>query len=98
MISQTVGNATGKPQGHTVIWEKTAIRRADNDEIVNMIPVRMMSPEKAAKKILDGVARKKGIIVFPLHARILWWLYRLCPGILAPVFRKMLLDFRKMRK
>jgi len=83
---------------NTGIWEKTQIRRANTDEVVNMVPVRMMSPEKAAKKILGEVARKKGIIVFPLHARILWWLYRLCPGILDPVFKKMLSDFRRLRK
>ncbi|MGH7478928.1 MAG: SDR family NAD(P)-dependent oxidoreductase [Candidatus Methylomirabilales bacterium] len=54
----------------------------------------LMGADRAAQKILRGVARNQAIIVFPLHARILWRLYRLCPQLLFLLGRKMVRDFR----
>ena len=54
-------------------------------------------PEKAARIILDRVARNRAIIVFPFYARLVWWLYRFNPAIFNLLFRKMLKDFRKLR-
>lgn len=56
-----------------------------------------LSPEKAAKIILNKVERNKPFIIFPLYARIIWRLYRLNPSIFNLLFRKMINDFRKLR-
>lgn len=58
----------------------------------------MMSPERAADIILDGVEKNKSIIIFPFLARFIWWLYRLSPNIFAPLSRKLLRDFEKLAK
>jgi NAD(P)-dependent dehydrogenase (short-subunit alcohol dehydrogenase family) len=48
------------------------------------------SPTQAAGAILCGVRRNREVIVFPRYARLLWWLYRLHPALLAPLDRKLL--------
>ena len=82
----------------TEIWSKTPIMKAESEDILAMIPVSMLSAEKAARAICDGVAANRGIIAFPFHARFLWWLYRLHPGLLAPMGWKMMNDFRKVKR
>jgi NAD(P)-dependent dehydrogenase (short-subunit alcohol dehydrogenase family) len=57
--------------------------------------VRLIGVDRAAEMILNGVRRNKAIIVFPILARILWWLYRLSPGIVFPIGRKVVSDFRR---
>jgi hypothetical protein len=38
--------------------------------------------------MLRGVARNEAIITVPASARLLWWLQRLNPDLLAPLTRK----------
>jgi NAD(P)-dependent dehydrogenase (short-subunit alcohol dehydrogenase family) len=54
----------------------------------------LVGAEQAAEIILRGVAKNQAIIVFPLYARILWRLNRLCPKLLFPLGRKIVRDFR----
>ncbi len=56
----------------------------------------MMSPERAAGIILNGVEKNKSIIIFPFLARFLWWLYRLSPNIFAPLSRRLIRKFEKL--
>ncbi|HET8577661.1 MAG TPA: SDR family oxidoreductase [Methylomirabilota bacterium] len=58
----------------------------------------LLGVDRAAQIILRGVAQNHAIIVFPLYARILWRLYRLCPTLLFPVGRKIVRDFRAGRR
>lgn len=58
----------------------------------------LIGADRAAQIILCGVAQNQAIIVFPLHARILWRLYRLYPKLLFPLGRKMVRDFRAVRR
>ena len=44
-----------------------------------------MDPDLAARRILHALARKKRIIIFPLYAKLWWWLDRLNPGLLGPL-------------
>jgi NAD(P)-dependent dehydrogenase (short-subunit alcohol dehydrogenase family) len=44
-----------------------------------------MDARSAARATLRGVERNRAIIVFPFSARLLWWLYRVRPGLLAPL-------------
>lgn len=55
---------------------------------------RLIGIERAAQLILRGVERNQAMIVFPLSAQLLWWLYRLSPRLLFPLGRKVLRDFR----
>lgn len=43
--------------------------------------IRMMSPDEAARKILQGVAYNKAIILMDATSKLLWWLFRLSPTI-----------------
>jgi NAD(P)-dependent dehydrogenase (short-subunit alcohol dehydrogenase family) len=63
----------------------------------DMLPVMMVSPEKAARKILSGVRRNKAIVTFPLDAYLLWMVNRIMPGLLNPLLRKMVNTFRELR-
>jgi len=58
---------------------------------------RLIGIERAAQLILRGVERDQAIIVFPLSARLLWWMYRLSPRLLFPIGRKVVRDFRAKR-
>jgi NAD(P)-dependent dehydrogenase (short-subunit alcohol dehydrogenase family) len=57
-------------------------------------PIRLIGVDEAARRILNGVMQNRAIIVFPLLARILWWLYRISPRFLFPLGRKLVRDFR----
>jgi NADP-dependent 3-hydroxy acid dehydrogenase YdfG len=68
------------------------IRREDLNEHNPFKPVKI---DLAADKILNGIAKKKFLLVFPLHARLMWWISRLFPGLLDGIFRKKMAGFRK---
>lgn len=57
-------------------------------------PTRLIGTERAAQLILKGVSRNKAFIVFPMFARVMWWLYRLSPNIIFPIGRKMIRSYR----
>ncbi len=54
-----------------------------------------ISADDAAERILRALARGRRIIVFPLYARIFWYLDRLSPRLLNPLRRAIL---RKSRE
>lgn len=69
-----------------------ADRKAFNSYIVKQI-----TPVKAARTILKGVQKNKGLIAFPWYDLVPWWLYRLFPGLncwwqekLVNIFRRRL--------
>jgi NAD(P)-dependent dehydrogenase (short-subunit alcohol dehydrogenase family) len=43
-----------------------------------------MDPDYAALRMLKALTKKKRIIVFPMYARLWWWLDRLSTELLAP--------------
>lgn len=48
--------------------------------IEELMPFKPATPERAATVICNGIESNKAIIVITLHARIMWWTYRLCPA------------------
>lgn len=58
----------------------TIVGDRDNEWFRNL-PVKWMDVNTAAKKMLKGIARNKGIIVVPGKAKIFWRLYRLSPAM-----------------
>lgn len=45
-----------------------------------LLPFKPATPEHAATVICNGIEANKAIIVITLHARLMWWTYRLCPA------------------
>ncbi|MEW5736949.1 MAG: SDR family oxidoreductase [Thermodesulfobacteriota bacterium] len=82
----------------TDIWTKTPIMGATPEDVLGIIRAPMMSAEKAAEKILEGTAKNRAVITFPFSARALWYLYRIHPGILDPLGRKLMRDFRRAKE
>lgn len=81
----------------TGIYDAVTILNADRQKVLAGIPFRKMDAAKAARVILRGAHCNRAIITFPLHARALWWLFRLCPGMLALLAGRMVGDFRALR-
>ena len=79
----------------TPVWD-SPIMKVKKEDLPKPL-FKMMDATKAARCILKGVERNQAFIVFPLHARFLWWLYRLSPSIMEPMGRKMVKDFRAVR-
>ena len=66
-------------------------------DILAHVPVRGISPDRAAEHILRGVDRNRAIICFPLHARLVWWLYRHLPGLYGALALASVRKFRALR-
>lgn len=74
----------------------TPLTVSKDEAVRRSISFKMMDARRAAHTILAGVARNRAIIVFPAHARILWWLYRLNPTLLEPLAKKIVENFRQL--
>jgi NAD(P)-dependent dehydrogenase (short-subunit alcohol dehydrogenase family) len=61
------------------------------------LPFKLMEADIAAQRILAGVARNQPMIVFPLYARLFWWVYRMRATWLNPVGLKLVRDLRRLR-
>lgn len=79
------------------IYEAATVVNVKNEDIIKAIPVKIIAARRAAQIILRGVARNKPIIAFPFYARLLWRLYRLHAGLLDPLARRAVKDFRAVR-
>lgn len=80
------------------IFKATPFINVEREPILAALPFKPLDTELAAARMLDGVARNRAIISFPGYARVLWRLYRLWPGFLAPLNRKGIRDLRKVRR
>ena len=58
--------------------------------------MRIISPEYAARRILQTLLRRKRIIIFPTYARLWWLCERLSPQLLAP-FRQVIVKRSRER-
>ena len=81
----------------TNIWNTSTILKANRQAVLATIPFKMMEATKAAQAILWGVKRNKKIIIFPFHARLLWWINRIHPCLLSPLGRRTVRNFRATR-
>jgi NAD(P)-dependent dehydrogenase (short-subunit alcohol dehydrogenase family) len=81
----------------TNIFDASAWRKIQKDEIVRQIPFKLMEAKEAARIILRGVARNKAIVVFPRYAKFFWLLSRISAKLVAPLERKTVKDFRATR-
>ena len=67
------------------------------EAISEMTGLGMADVTGCVRAILRGVEQNKAIITDTATTRVLWWLYRLHPGILGPFLRKGVKDLRALR-
>ncbi|MGE3775001.1 MAG: SDR family NAD(P)-dependent oxidoreductase [Gammaproteobacteria bacterium] len=79
------------------IFHDTPFVNVAKDAILKGVPFRPIDTDLAAKRILAGVAANRAIISFPFYARVLWRLYRLWPGFVAVLNRRLVADLRRNR-
>lgn len=71
----------------SAIFAQNRIVGADREAMVRDLPVKMMSPDEAARGFLSGVVRGEQTMVFPFSAKFLWYLSRWAP-VLTDGFHK----------
>lgn len=81
----------------TDIYDSSDAINVDKDKLNDSIPFAAIDADVAALKILTGVKKNHGVIIFPFYAKLLWWVNRLSSRLSAPLARKMIADFRKLR-
>ena len=81
----------------TDIYDSSDAINVNKDKLNESIPFTAISADIAALKILNGVKKNQGVIIFPFYAKLLWWVNRLSSRLAAPLARKMIADFRKLR-
>jgi len=69
-----------------------------NEEMLATVPLKFISPERAAEIIVKGVQRNKSFVVFPFYARLAWWIYRINPNLLTPFNKALANRFRRLKK
>jgi len=74
-----------------------AVTSIPKQDMLGLIPFRFIPADRAADRILRGVARNEACIVFPFYAKLMWWLHRLSPALMEPIARKALADADKLR-
>lgn len=82
----------------TAFYDAIEIIGTDRETYMARMPRRLITPERAAEIILEGVARNRAMIVFPLHAKVLWWISKFAPFVLGIINRKMVREYRSLRK
>ena len=81
----------------TDIYDSSDAINVNKDKLNESIPFTAISADIAALKILNGVKKNQEVIIFPFYAKLLWWVNRLSSRLAAPLARKMIADFRKLR-
>lgn len=81
----------------TGIFDAMPFLKVDKQKLFEKIP-KTVEPDRAAQIILKGIRKNKALISFPFSARFFCWLYRLHPALMAPIQRKIIADFRRLRE
>jgi NAD(P)-dependent dehydrogenase (short-subunit alcohol dehydrogenase family) len=81
----------------TGIYAASPMLNVRNEQTEPALPFKVMEAEAAAQRILAGVARNQPVIVFPLYARLLWWVYRMRVTWLNALGAKLIRDLRRVR-
>jgi NAD(P)-dependent dehydrogenase (short-subunit alcohol dehydrogenase family) len=80
----------------TSFYDAMEVVGTDRGAYTGRLPRRLIGPEKAALIILGGVVRKRRLIIFPFHARVLWWVKKLAPVLLDLMNRYVVREFRSL--
>ena len=61
-----------------------------SDDVIARIPFRFMDVDTAVARTLEAVLARRSIAVFPFYGRVLWWIHRLSPPLMASLLRLMM--------
>ncbi len=81
----------------TNLYDAATVVNADPKKFYGQIPFKRVDVKTASKKILKAVARNKSLVVFPMHARMMWWSTRMSPDALDRGGDIGMKQFRKIR-
>ncbi len=81
----------------TAIFDHAQYLHVDKARVLKHIPLPIIELAPAIGAILAGVERNDALIVLPFYARLLWRLMRWFPFLGAPLGRKAMADFRRLR-
>ncbi|MFL5801223.1 MAG: SDR family NAD(P)-dependent oxidoreductase [Roseiflexaceae bacterium] len=79
------------------IYAASPILNVRREQVQSALPFKLMETDTAARRILVGVARNQPVIVFPLYARMLWWVYRMRATWLNALGFKLIRELRRLR-
>lgn len=60
-----------------------------------LVPVPPLPAERAVQTLLDGVARRREMVIVPFYGRLGWWLERLSPALSQRFHRLTLRELRR---
>ncbi len=63
----------------TGLFDHIEYFRVDKRAIMAGLSMTLLPVDRCARAILKGVRRNRAIITVTMHARLLWWLYRMAP-------------------
>jgi NAD(P)-dependent dehydrogenase (short-subunit alcohol dehydrogenase family) len=84
-----------------ILWENSEFRHAEalgvrsREQVKELLPVKAMPVEAAAREIVRGIEKNKAIIAPTLHAKVLWTLFRLSPDLVIWFMRRGARENRK---
>lgn len=81
----------------TPIWARSPVLGVDREAALKLLPFRPFDVDAAAKDILRGVSASRAIVVFPLHAKFVWWLYRLSPDVALNEITRFARAFQRLK-
>jgi short-subunit dehydrogenase len=81
----------------TSIFDSGSVINAPKVEVFKDSALSAITADAAAKKIIMGMVKNNGIIVFPWYSKILFFLERIHPLLIYPLHKVVLRNFRKCR-
>lgn len=60
-----------------------------------LVPIKPLATDKAVRRLLNGVASKKRLVVTPFYGRLGWWLERFSPALSGRLHRQTLKETRR---
>lgn len=72
-----------------MIENNTVRGTMDVPDVRGMIPIKPHPTHKAVRTLLEGVAKKKSIVITPFYGKIGWWLERISPRLAMKQHRVM---------
>lgn len=82
----------------TSFYDSMEVVGADRSVYTGRLPGRLIGPGRAAEIIIRGVAKNRKLIIFPFHARVLWWVKKFAPLLLDLANRYVVREFRALPK
>ncbi|HOD15419.1 MAG TPA: SDR family oxidoreductase [Spirochaetota bacterium] len=82
----------------TSFYDVMEVVGTDRSSYTGRLPRRLIGPDRAAAIILRGVAKNRRLILFPFHARALWWVKKFAPLLLDFMNRYVVREFRALPK